>query len=199
MNHTHCASCPKYRWDLRNSAKEAGGWNELCHITQKKRSCHKYEYVMSHIWMSHVTCVEDSCHNREANLEESERVPRRNLAQQSWQTMHPIAFRAKNWGWEKEEEYKSDHVHCNRGERNKFAFVFCFAGTTSYGANKSWKSKKLPAKRRLRCRIDPENEPYASICVYRYRHMYTCIDVWIRKTDADAYIYVYKRMNTDME
>ena len=35
------------------------------HVTHMNESCHKYEWVMSHIWMSHVTHMNESCHTYE--------------------------------------------------------------------------------------------------------------------------------------
>jgi len=34
----------------------------VCHVTQMHGSPHRYEWVMSHIWMIHVTRVNESCH-----------------------------------------------------------------------------------------------------------------------------------------
>jgi len=35
------------------------------HVTRVNESCHTYEYVMSHIWMSHVTHTNTACHTGE--------------------------------------------------------------------------------------------------------------------------------------
>ena len=32
------------------------------HVTRTNESCHTYEWVMSHEWMSHVTRINESCH-----------------------------------------------------------------------------------------------------------------------------------------
>jgi len=32
------------------------------HVTYMNESCHTYKWVMSHIWMSHVTHMDESCH-----------------------------------------------------------------------------------------------------------------------------------------
>ena len=37
----------------------------LSHVTRMNESCHTYEWVMSHIWMSHVTHMNESCHTYE--------------------------------------------------------------------------------------------------------------------------------------
>ena len=34
----------------------------MSHITHMNKSCHTYEWVMSHMWMSHVTHMNQSCH-----------------------------------------------------------------------------------------------------------------------------------------
>jgi len=34
----------------------------MSHVTHVDESCHTYEWVMSHMWMSHVTHVNESCH-----------------------------------------------------------------------------------------------------------------------------------------
>jgi len=37
----------------------------MSHVTHTNESCHTYEWVMSHIWMSHVTrMMNESCHTR---------------------------------------------------------------------------------------------------------------------------------------
>ena len=37
----------------------------MSHVTHMIESCHTYEWVMSHIWMSHVTHMNESCHTYE--------------------------------------------------------------------------------------------------------------------------------------
>ena len=37
----------------------------MCHVTHMNESCHTYEWVMSHIWVSHVTHMNVSCHTYE--------------------------------------------------------------------------------------------------------------------------------------
>jgi len=37
----------------------------MSHVTHMHESCHTYELVMSHIWMSHVTHMNESCHTYE--------------------------------------------------------------------------------------------------------------------------------------
>ena len=37
----------------------------ISHVTHMDESCHTYEWVMSHIWMSHVTQVDESSHTYE--------------------------------------------------------------------------------------------------------------------------------------
>ena len=34
----------------------------MSHVTPMNNSCHTYEWVMSHLWMSHVTPMNESCH-----------------------------------------------------------------------------------------------------------------------------------------
>jgi len=34
----------------------------MSHVTHMNESCHTYEWVMSHIWMSHVTHINEPCH-----------------------------------------------------------------------------------------------------------------------------------------
>jgi len=34
----------------------------MSHVTCMNESCHMYEWVMSHVWMSHVTCMNESYH-----------------------------------------------------------------------------------------------------------------------------------------
>ena len=36
----------------------------MSHVTHMNESCHTYEWVMSHIWMSHVAHITKSCHTR---------------------------------------------------------------------------------------------------------------------------------------
>ena len=37
----------------------------MSHVTHVNESCHTCEWVMSHIWMSHVTYMNESCHTYE--------------------------------------------------------------------------------------------------------------------------------------
>ena len=37
----------------------------MSHVTYMNESCHTYEWVMWHIWMSHVTHMKESCHTYE--------------------------------------------------------------------------------------------------------------------------------------
>ena len=37
----------------------------MSHVTHMNESCHTYEWVMSHIWMRHVTNMNESCHTYE--------------------------------------------------------------------------------------------------------------------------------------
>jgi len=47
-------SCHTYEWVMSHI------W--MSHVTQVNESCHTCEWVMSHIWMSHVTHMNESCH-----------------------------------------------------------------------------------------------------------------------------------------
>jgi len=53
------------------SCRSVGTWMShwSCHVcgwvTHVNDSCHTYEWVMSHMWMSHVTHVNESCHTYE--------------------------------------------------------------------------------------------------------------------------------------
>ena len=40
----------------------------MSHVTHMNESCHTYECVMSHIWMRHVTHMNESCHTYECAL-----------------------------------------------------------------------------------------------------------------------------------
>ena len=37
----------------------------MSHVTRMNESCHTYEWVMAHVWMSHVTRMNESCHTYE--------------------------------------------------------------------------------------------------------------------------------------
>ena len=37
----------------------------MCHVTHMNESYHTYEWIMSHIWMSHATHMNESCHTYE--------------------------------------------------------------------------------------------------------------------------------------
>jgi len=50
-------SCHTYEWVMSHI------W--MSHVTHMNESCHTYEWVMSHIWMSHVTHMNESCHTYE--------------------------------------------------------------------------------------------------------------------------------------
>ena len=50
-------SCHTYEWVMSHI------W--MSHVTQMNESCHTYEWVMSYIWMSHVTHMNESCHTYE--------------------------------------------------------------------------------------------------------------------------------------
>jgi len=49
-------SCHTYEWVMSHI------W--MSHVTHMNESCHTYEWVMSHIWMMHVTYIEKSGHKR---------------------------------------------------------------------------------------------------------------------------------------
>jgi len=40
----------------------------MSHVTDMNESCHRYEWVMSQIWMSHVTDMNESCHRYEWDM-----------------------------------------------------------------------------------------------------------------------------------
>jgi len=55
----HCSSvshiwCEWYEWGMSHI------W--MSHVTHMDESCHTYQWVLSHIWMSHVTPMNESCH-----------------------------------------------------------------------------------------------------------------------------------------
>jgi len=50
-------SCHTYEWVMSHI--------RMSHVTHMNESCHTYERVMSHIWMSHVTHMNESCHTYE--------------------------------------------------------------------------------------------------------------------------------------
>jgi len=47
-------SCHTYEWVMPHI------W--MSHVTHINKSCHTYEWVMSHIWMSHVTHINEAYH-----------------------------------------------------------------------------------------------------------------------------------------
>jgi len=57
-NIPHCThmneSCHTYEWVMSHR------W--MSHVTRMNESCLKYEWVMSQIWMNHVTHLDDFCH-----------------------------------------------------------------------------------------------------------------------------------------
>jgi len=56
-----------HAWVMPHSCMHHGKhMNESC-LTHDK-SCHTYEWVMSHVWISHVTHINDSCHTYECIL-----------------------------------------------------------------------------------------------------------------------------------
>jgi len=42
----------------------------MSHVTHMNESCHTYEWVMSHIWMGHVTHTNESCHTESCHTYE---------------------------------------------------------------------------------------------------------------------------------
>ena len=65
-----CISHVTYTWRWRTRVEDVNGWDDLSHIwmshvTHMNESCHTYEWVMSHIWMSHVTHMNEVCHTYE--------------------------------------------------------------------------------------------------------------------------------------
>ena len=88
--HTHTTSAPHLK---ELSAKALAGtlwlWQQRCWQEHSgtegitAQSCHTYEWVMSHIWMSHVTHLNESCHTYECVM--SERITAQVLAGTLWQ------------------------------------------------------------------------------------------------------------------
>ena len=52
--HPSASTSVQYEWIMAHI------W--MSHVTHMEESCHTYGWVMSHIWMSHVTHMEESCH-----------------------------------------------------------------------------------------------------------------------------------------
>jgi len=52
--------CHTYEWVMSHI------W--MSHVPHIHESCHTYEWVMSHIFTSHVTCMNESCHTYESKL-----------------------------------------------------------------------------------------------------------------------------------
>jgi len=50
-------SCHTYEWVMSHI------W--MSHVTHMNEPCHTYEWVMSHIWTSHATHMNESCHTYE--------------------------------------------------------------------------------------------------------------------------------------
>ena len=50
-------ACHKYEWVVSHI------W--MNHVTHMSESCHTYEWIMSHVWMSPVTHMNESCHTHE--------------------------------------------------------------------------------------------------------------------------------------
>ena len=50
-------SCHTFEWVMSHV------W--MSHVKRVNESCHTYKWVMSHIWMSHVTHMNESCHTHE--------------------------------------------------------------------------------------------------------------------------------------
>jgi len=46
-------SCHTYEWVMSHV------W--ISHVTRVNKSCQTCKWVMSHVWMSHVTCMDESC------------------------------------------------------------------------------------------------------------------------------------------
>ena len=53
------------QWLSRQMQHVRASVRELSHVPCVNESCHTYEWVMSHIWMSHVTHMNESCHTYE--------------------------------------------------------------------------------------------------------------------------------------
>jgi len=50
-------SCHTFQWVMSHIS--------MSHVTHINESCHTYEWVMSHTWLSHVTHMNESCHTYE--------------------------------------------------------------------------------------------------------------------------------------
>jgi len=51
---------------LDQNKKSDKDWGQWPCVTRRNKSCHKYEWVMSREWMSHVTRTNESCHTYES-------------------------------------------------------------------------------------------------------------------------------------
>ena len=49
----------------------------MSHVTPMNECCYKYEWVMSHIWMSHVTHMNESCHTYPSDMSSRARIESR--------------------------------------------------------------------------------------------------------------------------
>ena len=58
-------SCPVYEWVMSHVWMSH---TAMSLITRMNESCPMYEWVMSHVWMSHVPCMNESCHLDLQNL-----------------------------------------------------------------------------------------------------------------------------------
>jgi len=58
-----CAQFLMYGWVMSTV------W--MSHVSRANESCLMYEWVMSHVWMSHVSCMNESCLNKKCLMYES--------------------------------------------------------------------------------------------------------------------------------
>jgi len=49
-----------YEWVMSHMNESCHIW--MSHVNESSLECHTYEWVISHIWTSHVTHVNESCH-----------------------------------------------------------------------------------------------------------------------------------------
>ena len=67
MMNESCRTCEyTHKWVLLHVRVMSLVW--MSHVTRMNESCHTYEWVMSHIWINHVTRMNQSCHTDEWDM-----------------------------------------------------------------------------------------------------------------------------------